>query len=105
MTLANRKGNYESTLNSNPEAAFKPEPWVSAEIVAAYLSLERRQVLKLARAGLLPAHPIDPTAKRKVWRYKLSEVDAAVTAQCKPKFAEKASLPDNGGGSPRSRRG
>jgi hypothetical protein len=103
------KGNYEPKLKTNlpavkslPENQFKPERWVSAEVVAVHLSIERRQVLKLTRAGLLPAHPIDPTSKRKLWRYRLSEVDAAV-AQCK--FAENSHVPDNSGGSPRSQRG
>ena len=43
--------------------------------MAEYLKLERRQVLALTRRGKLPAHPLDASAARKVWRFKLSELD------------------------------
>jgi hypothetical protein len=35
-------------------------------------------VLELARTGKLPAHPL-LGSKRKVWRFKLSEVDAVAS--------------------------
>jgi len=54
------------------------ENYVSPKVIADYLGIERRQVLQLTRAGKLPSHPIDSTARRKIWRYKISEVDAAV---------------------------
>ena len=52
-----------------------PEPYVDAHTVADHLSLTRREVLKLTRAAKLPAHAIDPTATRKIYRYRLSEID------------------------------
>jgi excisionase family DNA binding protein len=55
------------------------EPFVSAKVVAEYLAIERRQVSAMTRAGKLPAHAVDPSATRKQWRYKLSEVDRAVS--------------------------
>ena len=57
-----------------------PEPYVSARVVAEHLVIQCRQVLAMTREGKLPAHPIDPGATQKQWRYKLSEVDAAVGA-------------------------
>lgn len=51
------------------------EPYVDAQRVAEHLSLTRREVLKLTRARKLPAHAIDPYAARKIYRYKLSEID------------------------------
>ena len=51
------------------------ESYVDAQRVAEYLSLARREVLKLTRAGKLPAHVIDPRAARKSYRYRLSEID------------------------------
>ncbi len=54
------------------------EPFVDAELVAEHLSIERRQVLALARDGVLPGHPVDPRSKRKDWRFRISEVDAAM---------------------------
>ena len=59
------------------------EPFVSADAVAGYVGIERRQVMQLTRAGKLPAYPIDPEAKRKAWRYKLSEVDAMISGSRK----------------------
>lgn len=59
------------------------EPFVSADAVACYVGIERGQVMQLTRAGKLPAYPIDPEAKRKAWRYKLSEVDAMISGSPK----------------------
>ena len=59
------------------------EPFVSAEIVAEFLSIERRMVLDWARSGTLPAHPLGYGRKR-IWRFRLSEVEAAVLGSKKP---------------------
>ena len=53
------------------------EPFVDADAVAAFLQIKRRQVLELTRAGKIPAHSL-LGSRRKVWRFKLSEVDAAI---------------------------
>lgn len=82
------------------------EPYVSADIVAEYLDVERRQVLALARREKLPAHAIDPTAKRKLLRFKLSEIDAALSEN--PTLKSLSRVPEasnNAPGSPRSQRG
>jgi predicted DNA-binding transcriptional regulator AlpA len=55
-----------------------PEPFVNATAVAQFLAITRRQVFELARAGKIPAHPLLGT-RRKVWRFKLSEVDAVAS--------------------------
>ncbi len=60
----------------NPEA---PERFVDADEAARFLSLTRRRVLDLARAGRLPGHPIGDGARR-VWRFRLSEIAASITA-------------------------
>jgi excisionase family DNA binding protein len=60
----------------NPET---PERFVDADEAAKFLSLTRRRVLDLARAGQLPAHPLGIGARR-VWRFRLSEIAAAITA-------------------------
>jgi hypothetical protein len=66
----------------NPET---PEPFVDADAAAQFLSLTRRRVLDLARAGQLPAHPIGNGARR-VWRFRLSELATAVVAPQKSGF-------------------
>ena len=81
------------------------ESFVDARAVARHLKLECRQVLALTRAGKLPAHPIDPTATRKQWRYKLSEVDAAISSSGKLStdsgIAPNAARQDNSARQPR----
>lgn len=77
------------------------EGWVDAHTVARHLRITRREVLAKTRAGKLPGHPVDPNTKRKTWRYKLSEVDAAMSGT----LVRKPPATDNADGSPRSRRG
>jgi len=66
------------TPKSIEECAYQ-EPYVDAQRVAEQLSLTRREVLKLTRARKLPAHPVDPSAIRKIYRYKLSEIDETLS--------------------------
>ena len=55
-----------------------PEPFVTANEVAEHLKFTRRQVLEMSRKNQLPAHPISFGRQRKIWRFKISEVDHAV---------------------------
>jgi len=61
----------------NPEA---PERFVDADEATKFLSLTRRRILELARAGRLPGHSIG-NGPRRVWRFRLSELATAVTAK------------------------
>jgi hypothetical protein len=76
-----------------------PEFYVSARVVAEHLDIERRQVIAMTHAGKLPAHALDSTATRKQWRYKLSEVNAAIGGNREPSsdsgIAQSATHPDN----------
>jgi hypothetical protein len=56
------------------------EPFVDAVQAAGFLSLTPRRVLTLARSGAIPAHPLG-NGKRKVWRFRLSELASAVSAR------------------------
>jgi excisionase family DNA binding protein len=51
------------------------ENYVDQYVAARFLSVEPLTVLRWARAGRLPAHPIG-TGPRRVWRFLLSELDA-----------------------------
>jgi len=55
------------------------EQFVDADEAAKFLSLNRRRILELARAGKLPAHPIGEGARR-LWRFRLSELADALPA-------------------------
>jgi excisionase family DNA binding protein len=50
------------------------EPYVSPEEAAAFLKTNRLKIIRMARSGSLPAHPLG-TATRRQWRFKLSELD------------------------------
>jgi len=61
-----------------PDPYFQLERFVDAATAADFLALRSRRVLELARAGELPAHPIGH-GKRRIWRFRLSELAAAVS--------------------------
>ena len=64
------------------------EPFVDADEAAKFLSLTRRRVLDLARLGKLPGHPIGDGARRE-WRFRLSELSAAIVCPQKYGFASR----------------
>jgi excisionase family DNA binding protein len=49
------------------------EPYVEAKRAAQYLAMSPKKLLSLARSGSVPAHGIG--ANRKMWRFRLSELD------------------------------
>jgi hypothetical protein len=53
------------------------EPFVDAEKAARFISVKPRYLLDLARKGHMPAHPLG-AGKRRVWRFRLSELAAAL---------------------------
>jgi hypothetical protein len=54
------------------------EPLVSAERAADFVGLRRRRLLSLARKGIAGAYPVDASAQRKTWVFRLSELIAAI---------------------------
>ena len=55
------------------------EPFASADEAARFVSIERRELLAMARRGVKGAYPLDPTRQRKTWVFRLSELAAAIT--------------------------
>jgi excisionase family DNA binding protein len=66
----------------NPDT---PERFVDADEAAKFLSLTRRRVLDLARAGHLPSHAIG-SGKRRTRLFRLSEIATAITTPKKSGF-------------------
>ncbi len=64
------------------------EGFVDADEAGKFLTLNRRRILELARAGKLPGHPIG-VGTRRVWRFRLSELAAAVSSTGKPWFSSQ----------------
>jgi hypothetical protein len=56
------------------------EPFVDANTVAEHLKITRRQALEMTRRGILPGYPLGIGSSRRVWRFKLSEIDAAIAS-------------------------
>jgi len=50
------------------------EQYVSPEDAAAFLKVNRLKIIRMARSGSVPAHPLG-TGKRRQRRFKLSELD------------------------------
>jgi hypothetical protein len=59
------------------------EPFVDANAVAEHVKVTRRQILAMTRRGVIPGYPMGMGSSRRVWRYKLSEIDAIVTGASK----------------------
>src|SRR5450756_2870886 len=76
------------------------EGFVDADEAGKFLSLNRRRILELARAGKLPGHPIGDGARR-VWRFRLSELADAVAAAGKSFFLSAENQYGSAQGSPR----
>lgn len=79
-----------SLLKMAPPAAVPKsqtfEPYVGPEAVAEFLGLSRLAVVRMARAGKLPAHPLGD-GQRRQWRFKISEVDKQIQGgitSCRP---------------------
>ncbi len=60
---------------------MSPEPFVSADEAARFLSVKRRYLLVLARGGIPGAYALGTGLKRKVWVFRLSELAAAIAGE------------------------
>lgn len=82
-----------------PTAPQTPEPFVSADEAARFLSVTRRYVLELARRGIAGAYPLGTGSVRKIWVFRLSELATAIAGKKPdPKFPR---ICDPACGSPR----
>ena len=59
------------------ETTATPQYFVDAAAAGEFLGLKPRRVLELARAGALPGYPLG-VGTRRVWRFRLSELSAAM---------------------------
>jgi hypothetical protein len=72
------------------------EPFVDVDRAAEFLCVARRRVLEMARAGEVPAHPIG-CGKRKIWRFRLSELAQAIVTKERETSTRKRGIIDAGG--------
>ena len=57
--------------------------WLTATEVSQYLKVKHRTVLKWAKEGRIPAHPLSGS-KRVTWRFLKSELDAMLARHLLP---------------------
>jgi len=55
----------------------EPERFVDSVVAAKSLSIQRRQLLELARTGKIPAYPLGD-GQRRLWRFRLSDLAKAM---------------------------
>jgi hypothetical protein len=61
---------------------------VDENVIGRFIQLTPRHVLEMARKGEIPAHPIMRT--RKIWRFKISKIDAHFSTLKKPVRVRRA---------------
>jgi len=86
-TSNNQSNSFPKTQSSQPvsgdNTGFRqnqPEHFVDPNALAEHLSVTRRQVLEMTRRGIIPGHPLGIGTGRRVWRYKISEVETALAS-------------------------
>jgi hypothetical protein len=67
-----------STAHQIVTAAQRPEPFVSADEAAKFLSINRRFLLELARGGIGGAYALGNGNCRRTWVFRLSELGVAI---------------------------
>ena len=70
----NRLTPQPDSAGSNNLPLHREEHFVDAGAAAAFLSLSRKHLLKLARLCKIPAYPIT-FGSRAVWRFRISELE------------------------------
>ena len=64
----------------DPASQQQTERFVDADALAEHLTVARRQILEMTRRGIIPGHPLGVGRSRKVWRYKITEVESAIAS-------------------------
>ena len=73
------------------------ERFVSADVAARFLGINRRMLLTLARKGINGAYPIGTGERRKIWIFRLSELGIAIDHRHPRPFPDKSGYdPDQG---------
>jgi hypothetical protein len=76
-----------------------PEPFVSAARAAHFIDVNPRYLLVLARKGITGAYSLGTGTRRRIWRFRLSELASAIARSGDPQKAK--TVRSSGSGSPR----
>lgn len=73
------------------------EEWLTSAEAAQYLKVQPRTILKWAKQGSIPAHPLSG-CKRVTWRFRADELDAFMNgSQKRPQLHGTVTLPSAAG--------
>jgi hypothetical protein len=61
------------------EPGVAPEPFVSADEAAKFLSVKRPFLLSLARRGIAGSYPVGTGNCRRRWIFRITELEWAIT--------------------------
>ena len=75
-----KRGEKAMVVDSFRSATVSLEPYVDSIVAGKFLGLHPVTVMRLAREGHLPGHPLRQ-AKRKQWRFLLSELSSWLARQ------------------------
>jgi predicted site-specific integrase-resolvase len=56
------------------------EHFIDADCAASFLSVDRETLIRWARRGVVPGHPLG-AGKRRVWRFRVSELSTWAGSQ------------------------
>lgn len=73
------KGDQASLSAASAPQSF--ERYVDATFAAQFLGMHPKTLARLARKGIVPAHPIGEGNQRRRWRFLISELDAWLRAR------------------------
>ena len=71
---------FSMSREPRPIAIHGIEPFIDAGKAAEFVQLNRKTLLRFAREGSIPAHPLTGI-KRRNWRFLISELDAWARAK------------------------
>jgi hypothetical protein len=57
------------------------EPFVKPVVVSQYLGIDPGTVIRFARAGVIPGHPLRVSGRRTHWRFLISEIRETMLAR------------------------
>jgi hypothetical protein len=88
--------NEELAQGSSPEVqrwnrldANSAEPFVKPNVVGEYLGIDPSTVVRFAKAGLIPGHPLRISGCRTQWRFLVSEIRDAMLARMAASTTER----------------
>jgi hypothetical protein len=66
------------------------EPFVKPDVVSQYLGIDPGTVVRFARAGLIPGHPLRVSGRRTHWRFLISEIRETMLARNQSRRARRS---------------